>query len=285
MDDQRSSSILRIAAPLKSLLQRFTYLGLIGLAFSMMLLGKIDAVLVDRVRAEVTNAVAPILGALSRPAQTVSEGIDNFRSLTNIRAENLALREENLRLLQWQSAARKLYADNSALRALLSAKPEGGARFVTARVIAGSGGAFANTLILNAGASDGIKKGQAVLTDQGFVGRIAQVSSRSSRVILLTDFNSRVPVLVESSRGRALLVGGNTRRPRLIHGEPGARVTPSDRIVTSGHGGAFPPGLPIGVVAAVSDGGVTVQLFADYGRLEYVKVADFGLKGLVAKEP
>lgn len=285
MDDQRSSSILRIAAPLKSLVQRFTYLGLIGLAFSMMLLGKIDAVLVDQVRAEVTNAVAPILGALSRPAQTVSDGIDNFRSLTNIHAENRRLREENLRLLQWQSAARKLYADNSALRALLGAKPEGSARFVTARVIAGSGGAFANTLILNAGALDGIKKGQAVLTDQGFVGRIAQVSSRSSRVILLTDFNSRVPVLVESSRGRALLVGGNTRRPRLIHVAPGARVTPSDRIVTSGHGGAFPPGLPIGLVAAVSDGGVTVQLFADYGRLEYVKVADFGLKGLVAKEP
>ena len=64
MDDQRSSSILRIAAPLKSLLQRFAYLGLIVLAFSMMLLGKIDAVLVDRVRAEVTNAVAPALGVL-----------------------------------------------------------------------------------------------------------------------------------------------------------------------------------------------------------------------------
>ncbi len=179
MDDQRSSSILRIAAPLKSPLRRFTYLGLIGLAFAVMLLGKIDAVLVDRVRAEVTNAVAPILGALSRPAQTVSGGIDNFRSLTNIRAENLRLREENLRLLQWQSAARKLYADNSALRALLSAKPEGNARFITARVIAGSGGAFANTLILNTGASDGIKKGQAVLTDQGFVGRVAHPRQES----------------------------------------------------------------------------------------------------------
>jgi rod shape-determining protein MreC len=284
MDDQRSSSILRIAAPLKSLLQRFTYMGLIVLAFSMMLLGKFDAVLVDRVRAEVTNAVAPILGALSRPAQTIAGGLENIRSLSNIRIENQRLRGENLRLLQWQAAARKLYADNTALRALLSAAPEGGAKFVTARVIAGSGGAFANTLVLNTGSSDGVKKGQAVLTDQGFVGRIAQVSSRSSRVILLTDFNSRVPVLIESSRGRALLVGGNTRRPRLIHVAPGSRVTPSDRVVTSGHGGAFPPGLPIGVVAAVTDGGVTVQLFADYGRLEYVKVADFGLQGLVGKQ-
>jgi len=160
MDDQRSSSILRIAAPLKSLLQRFAYLGLIVLAFSMMLLGKIDAVLVDRVRAEVTNAVAPVLGALSRPAQTIAEGIENIRSLSQIRTKNIRLREENLRLLQWQSTARKLHADNSALRALLSAAPEGGAKFVTARVIAGSGGAFANTLVIDAGSSGGIKKGE-----------------------------------------------------------------------------------------------------------------------------
>ena len=62
---------------------------------------------------------------------------------------------------------------------------------------------------------------------------------------------------------------------------PGARVTPSDRIVTSGHGGAFPPGLPVGVVASVTDGGINVQLFADYSRLEYVRIADFGLNGLV----
>ena len=285
MEDQRSSSILRAATPLKSLVQRFTYLGLIVLAFSIMLLGKIDAVLVDRVRAEVTNAVAPILGALSRPTQTVADGVETVRGLAEIHRENRHLREENLRLMQWQSAARKLHADNNVLRTLLRTTPEGAAKFVTARVIAGSGGAFANTLVLNAGASDGIRKGQAVLTNQGFVGRIAQVSSRSSRVILLTDFNSRVPVLVESSRGRALLVGGNMRRPRLIHVSPGARVTPSDRIVTSGHGGAFLPGLPVGVVAAVSDEGITVQLYADYGRLEYVKVVDFGLAGLHGKEP
>ena len=285
MDQQRSSTILRIAAPLKSLLQRFTYLGLIIFAFGMMLMGKIDAVVVDRVRAEVTNAVAPILGALSRPAQTIAEGIENVRGLTDIRAENLRLREQNLRLLQWQSVARKLHAENAAMRSLLSASIEQGAKFVTARVIAGSGGAFANTLVLDSGRADGVAKGQAVLTEQGFVGRIAGVSSRSSRVILLTNFNSRVPVLVESSRGRALLVGGNTRRPRLIHIAPGTRVTPSDRIVTSGHGGAFPAGLPVGIVAAVSDAGVTVQLFADYSRLEYVKVADFGLGGLLTRKP
>jgi len=273
---------LRIAAPLKSIVQRFTYLGLIVLAFGMMLIGKFDAVVADRVRAEVTNAVAPILGALSRPAQTISEGIENISSLTDIRAENLKLRQENTRLMQWQTAARKLYADNEALRSLLGVVAEKRVNFRTARVIAGSGGAFANTIILNAGRSGGVNKGQAVLTEQGFVGRVSQVSNRSSRVILLTDFNSRIPVLIEGSRSRALLVGGNSGYPRLIHLSPGTRAQPSDRIVTSGHGGSFPPGLPIGVVASVSDSGIAVQPFVDFDRLEFVKIADFGLEGLVA---
>jgi rod shape-determining protein MreC len=77
------------------------------------------------------------------------------------------------------------------------------------------------------------------------------------------------------------MTGTNTNRTKLIHLPPDARVTPSDRIITSGHGGAFPSGLPVGIIASVSDGGIEVQLFADYAKLEFVHIADFGLKGLV----
>jgi rod shape-determining protein MreC len=127
----------------------------------------------------------------------------------------------------------------------------------------------------------GVRKGQAVLGDFGFIGRIVDVSSHASRVLLLTDVSSRVPVILEGTRARALLVGGNVTRPRLTFVTPGTRVSPSERIVTSGDGNAFPPGLPVGVVASVSDSGIEVQLFADYDKLDYVRVADFGLDGLV----
>ena len=274
--DQRPSTLLRIAAPLRSLLQRFAYMGLILAAFGLMLIGKIDAVLVDQVRAEVTNAVAPILSALSRPAATVADTIDNFRSLAEIRQENVKLREENYRLLQWQMAARKLQVENTALQSLLGVAKDRKAKYVTARVIAGSNGAFAKTLILNAGKTLGLRPGQAVLTERGFVGRVSAVSSHSARVLLLTDFNSRVPVVIETTRTRAVMAGGSSRRPRLIHLPQGARVSPSERVVTSGHGGLFPPGLPVGVVASVTDGGIDVQLFADYDRIEFVRVADYG---------
>jgi len=93
--------------------------------------------------------------------------------------------------------------------------------------------------------------------------------------------NSRIPVVIESSRVRAILAGDNVDRPRLIHLPPGASISPGDRVVTSGHGGAFPWGLPIGAVASVSDEGITVQLFTERDRLEYVRTVDFGLDGIV----
>ena len=279
--DPRPSTILRIAQPLKSLVQRFTYLGLVVAAFGLMLIGKIDAVIVDRVRGEVINVVAPILSAASRPIQTVNEVIESVRELTDIHAANERLREENARLMQWQTVARKLQADNVSLAKLLTLVPESPASYISARVIASARGSFGNSIVLNAGSVHGVRKGQAVLGDTGFIGRIADVSSHAARVLLLTDVSSRIPVLLEGARGRALLVGGNVTRPRLMFVTPGIRVSPSERIVTSGDGNAFPPGLPVGVVASVTDSGTEVQLFADYDKLDYVRVADFGLDGLI----
>lgn len=281
--DTRPSTLLRIAQPLRSLVQRFTYLGLVVAAFGLMLIGKIDAVIVDRVRAEVINGTAPILDALSRPIQTVHEFIDTASAAIDMRSENERLREENARLLQWQTVARKLQSDNMALSKLLQVVPETPATYMSARVIASARGTYGNSVVLNAGSTHGVRKGQAVLGEAGFVGRIADVSSRASRVLLLTDVSSRIPVVLESSRARALLVGGNVSRPRLVFVTPGTRISTSERVVTSGDGSAFPPGLPVGVVASVTDSSIEVQLFADYDRLEYVRIGDFGLDGLVDK--
>ncbi len=267
--------------PIKGLIQRFAYVGLVVAAFGLMLLGKADVLLVERIRTQVTDALAPILDVLSRPVATVSDVVDQVRELASLHEENAGLREDKVRLLQWQTAARRLEAENKALRALLNFVPGPEASYVTARVIGDTGGAFAQALVLNAGMRAGVRKGQAVVTGDGLVGRVAGVGTRSTRVILITDMNSHIPVLVERTRTRAILAGDNTEELRLIRLPPGAAVSAGDRIVTSGHGGAFPPGLPVGVVASVSDAGIGVQPFVARNRLEYVRVVDFGLRGIL----
>jgi rod shape-determining protein MreC len=198
--------------------------------------------------------------------------------------ENERLYRDRERLLQWQTVARHLEAENATLRQLLKFVPEPDARFVTARVIADSGGAFAHSLLLSAGASSGVGKGQAVVTGEGLVGRIAGVGDGAARVLLITDLNSRIPVLVGSDRTRAILAGDNSNRPKLLYLKPDAVIAEGDQVVTSGHAGAFPPGLAIGAVASVSDGEIRVTPFVERSRLEYVRVVDYGLTGIL-KEP
>ena len=279
--EEHPRRINRLTAPIKSLAQRFAYMGLVVTAFALLMLGKADTLVVERIRAHVTDAVAPIIDVLSRPAATVSGVVTNVRELSDLRAENARLREDKARLLHWQTAARRLEAENRGLRALLNFEPPADATFITGRVIGEDGAAFANSLLLNAGSTAGVRKGQAVVTGDGLIGRITDVGSRSARLLPITDLNSRIPVLVESTRTRAILVGNNDDRPRLTRLPPGAVVSSGDRIVTSGHAGVFPPGLPVGVVASISDGGIGVQPFVDSHRLEYVRVVDFGLDGIL----
>ncbi len=273
----------RVSAPIRSIAHRFAFLGLVIAAFALMLIGKADVAMMERFRAQVTDSVAPILDMMSRPVATANEVIDKVRVLAEIRQKNESLRQDKERLLQWQMVARKLEAENKALRAQLNYVPGPQASYVSARVIADTGGAFAHSLLLNIGAQPGVSKGQAVVTGDGLVGRITGVGDRSTRVLLITDLNSRIPVLIEATRTRGILAGNNTDRPRFIHLPPGATVSPGDRIVTSGHGGAFPVGLPVGLVDAINDGGISVQPFVPRDRLEYVRVLDYGLKGILGE--
>lgn len=274
-------SFNRLAQPIKTLAQRFAYLGLVVTAVGLMILGKVDQVLMDGFRANVTDAVAPILDAVSRPVESASRVVDHVRELGRLQSENARLRENQARLLQWQAAARKLESENKMLRDLLRFVPEAEPSFVTARVIADTGGAFAHSLILNAGTRDGVTKGEAAVTGDGLVGRVDSVGARSARILLITDLNSRIPVLVGPNRTRAIMAGNNADQPRLIHLPPGDTVAPGDRVVTSGHGGAFPVGLPVGVVVAVSDSGIGVLPLVDRTQLEYVRVLDFGRGGIL----
>ena len=270
---------LRLAQPFRLFIQRFAFLSLVLASFGLMVFGKADPEAVSRIRATVTDTVTPILDALSRPTEAVANAVDDLEAIRDLRAENSQLREENARLLEWQQAARELHAQNESLRALLNFAPTPPPAQITARVIGDPGGPFPQSVLLNIGTRDGVRKGQAVISGEGLIGRVAQVGARSTRVLLLTDINSRIPAVIETSRARGFLTGDNGDQARLLFLPVNAIVAPGERVVTSGHGGVFPPGLPIGVVSSVSDGVVRVQPFLRRHRLEYARVIDYGLQG------
>lgn len=274
-----AGSVSHVATPIRAWAQRFAFLLLVVSAFGLMLLGKADTVLVERARTAVTDAVAPLLDLASRPLATVNDVVREARALADLRAENTMLRRENERLSHWQTVARRLEAENAALRRMAHMVPEPALRFVTARVIGDPGGAFARSVLVNAGTREGVAKGQAALTSAGLAGRVAEVGVRSARVLLLTDINSRIPVLVGPGRDRAILAGDNSGQPRLLYLGPDIDVDPGARVVTSGHGGLFPPGLPIGVVSQAGESGLRVQPLVDWAHMEFLRLADYELPG------
>ena len=237
-----------------------------------MLLGKAETVAVESVRAGVVDVVAPVMAALSQPIATVSVGFDRIGNFFDVYEENERLRQQNTRLLQWQSAALALSTENSSLRKMLNFVPEPGVTFSAARVIGDSGGVFVRSVLINAGTVSGITKGDAVVTGSGLVGRVAESGRQSGRVLLITDLNSRIPVVSEKERVRAILSGDNGASPRLSFLPPNALLSVGERIVTSGHGGIFPAGLPVGTVSSKEDGTIRIRPSVDFDTLEYIRV-------------
>jgi rod shape-determining protein MreC len=269
---------------MRSLAQRFAFLLLLGTAVGLLIIGRTDPKIFEETRMSLIDSTAPMLDALSRPAATVTDAIDRVRELSHIRETNAALKAENARLLQWQHAARTLFAENDQLRSLLRYSGDEPAHSVTARVIGDSSGTFIRSLLVNAGTHVGVQRGHAVITGEGLLGRVAATGARSSRVLLISDLNSRIPVLVESSRARAMLAGDNSKRPRLTFVSANADVKIGSRIVTSGQGGMFPTGLPIGIVAEIGDAGIRIETFASSDQLEFVRLVNYGLDGVIGEE-
>jgi rod shape-determining protein MreC len=269
--------MIRLSPQMRTAIQRTTLPILVLLSGAVIVLGKADQLLFNSLRTAVTDTVAPVLGAIAQPLNAVGNVVDRAKMVVTTYRENLRLEAENETLMHWQQAARNLAAENQQLRSLLKAVPETAPSYVTAPVIANSGGAFVRMILINAGSEDNVARGEAAITGDGLVGRLTEVGDRASRVLLITDLNSRIPVTIEGTHVPAVLAGDNSERPRLLYMPSPDAVKVGDRVVTSGEGGVFPPGLPVGVVSAIDSTGPRVEPYVESSQLGYVLVVDYGL--------
>src|SRR5947209_12101149 len=251
--------MIRLSPQLRAGIQRSTLPALILLSGAMLVAGKTDQTMFETLRTGLSDVAAPALDVASRPLGAAEAAIDRVRGFIGVYQVNRRLEQENARLLQWQQVALKLTTENRQLQGLLKVVPDRAVSYVTTRVIANSGGGYVRTVMVNGGTDQGLARGQAAVTGDGLVGRLTEVGSRAARVLLITDLNSRVPVVVESSHANAVLAGDNSERPRLTYVAERNPPKIGDRILTSREGGIFPPGVPVGVVAALGAGGASVE--------------------------
>lgn len=245
---------------------------LVMASLTLVWLSRNDSRMISNIRATITDGLVPLVEALSAPAEFADQANARLDAYLSVYAENERLKKENERLVQWQNIAKQLEAENESLRQLSGLKDTPALSYVSARVVGSGGHLYSQTVTLDSGARDGVERYQAVLTHEGLVGRIKETGSASAQVIAITDINSRIPVVAENSRDKAILTGDNGPLPALRYLPEETGIHVGERIVTANDGHVFPAGLVVGEVASIDGNVIRVQPYVDFDRLEYVRV-------------
>lgn len=255
------------------------------LACAFLLFDRAELTIFERAREGAADAFAPVLEVFSGPVTAVRDFLADIQGYLAVHEENARLREENAELLAAQAQARDLRRRNERLAAILSLEVDPNIQYATGRVVADDGGPFRRTLIVNVGRSDGVDRGQAVVDEHGLVGRIVGTGNDASRILLVTDLNSRIPVFVEPGRRHAILSGDNTDVLRLEYLEDDEGLMPGHEVVTTGEGGLMPPGIPVGVVVGEASGIWRVRSQTTFDSIDFVRVLNFEFPTAIDETP
>ncbi|MAJ95210.1 MAG: rod shape-determining protein MreC [Marinovum sp.] len=260
-------------APLRRLITALLLLSLFGL----FVLWRIDGPRVEKFRVLVIDTFVPSFEWMLRPMTSVVKLAQDYQSYEKLLEQNKELRRELQQMKSWKEAALQLEQENARLLDLSQLRLDSKLTHVSGIVMADSGSPFRQSVLLNIGSRDGIQDGWAAMDGLGLVGRISGVGSSTSRVLLLTDNASQIPVILQPSGQDAIVMGDNSFAPPVEFIENADLVRPGDRIITSGEGGVLPAGLLVGTLAMDPNGRLRTRLAADYERLEFLKVLrDYG---------
>ena len=242
------------------------------LCLLLMLLGKADIAMMNSARSIMAGLAIPVADIVSVPFGAVNSAMEGMASVTRLREENLRLRSDLENLKRWRRRAEVLQNENLQLRSVSGVIIPENTRPVSARVVAINADSFAHSVMVNVGRNTGIEKGNAVTTTDGLVGMVVDTGPKHAQVLLITDINAMVPVLLASSSWPAVTVGRNSKRLGLRFLPSEATASVGDLLQTSGHGGVLPPGIPVGRIEAVRRGGISVRPVADLQRLGFVTI-------------
>lgn len=234
---------------------------------------------VDRV---VLALSRPLSGALLWATSEVSSGWYNYIDLTRVRAEVGTLRREVSRLRAAEAGLRHQAEENVRLRRLLSLAVENPeSELIPARVVGAGTSLTSRVLAINRGALDGVPRGAPVLSDNGLVGIVLRVGWHTADILLVADERLAIRARVTRSRARGVVRGEGLREGfglRLTELLRSDDVRPGDRVETSGWGGVFPAGIPIGEVKSVrqvkgaQNREAELLPYVDFARVELVTV-------------
>ena len=262
---------IRSAFLKKGTQQRFSLFALIVFSIILIYVETIKAKPLDYLRSFIKDTIYRGSVVVSWPSKGFKSVVSTVANHQNLYNEIIKLKEENAQLQEQIYDPGFLIFENKQLRQLLDEQVTSSANFVSARVILDKQSPYLNSFIINSGSNKEIKNSMAALDGKNFIGRIVDVNFFSSRVLLVTDLNSKIPVLVEPSGHHAILSGRGTNKPTLEYLPENHKVQSGNKVYTSGKEGIFSPGIPIGEVRVGAEK-IFVSLFSDISQIMFVNI-------------
>ena len=223
-------------------------------------------------RAGFTDIASPLLELAAQPIRAVKGIGPYFRGQGDLARENAELRQQLIEARYWEDLAYRQRDRIEVYEAALNVQTAATEDRIGAWTVADPQGPFVQARLIGRGSDSGVADGYPVINLYGLVGRVYETGRRSARVLLLTDLNSRVPVMVDRSNARAILIGDNSEYPRLEYLGRNPDIEEGDRIVSSGDDGVLPRGLPIGRAVPTREGGWRIELYSDQAPIDFVWV-------------
>ena len=262
---------IRSAFLRKGTQQRFSLLALIVFSIILICVDTIETKPLNYLRSFIKDTIYRGSVITSLPQKGLGNAFSTVENHLNLFEENIKLKEENTQLKEQIFDPDFLIFENKQLRQLLDEQVTSSTNLVSARVMLDKQSPYLNSFIINSGSNKEIKNGMAVLDGRNFVGRIVDVNFFSSRVLLVTDLNSKIPVLVEPFGHHAILSGHGKNKPTLEYLPENHKVQSGNKVYTSGKEGIFSPGIPIGEVRMDAEK-IFVSLFSDISQIMFVNI-------------
>ena len=247
----------------------------IFLCIICLITSKINRDLSNKISNSFITISTPIIKIISFPINSSIDLIVNFNKLAMAKKENIKLKEELFKLQNYYLTSLAIHQENKELRSALNFVKSKTENYKIARVIGMSHQAFDQKLLIDSGESRDIKEGQIIAGNRGVIGRVSEVFDDKSRILLLTDSSSRIPIIASRARNRGILAGNNSGLMEILYLPKNHQINIGDKIFTSSDGDAMPPGLLIGVVKKIDKNSVYVSGIEDINSLNIVTIIDY----------
>ena len=262
---------IRSAFLKKGVQQRFSLFVLIVISIILIFIDTIETKPLNYLRFIVKDTIYRGSVIISSPSRVFKNAVNAAQDHINLFSEYNRLKEENAQLKDQVYDPNFLIFENKQLRKLLDEQTASSINLVSSRVMLDKKSPYLNSFVISGGSNRKIKKGMAVLDGKNFIGRIVDVNFFSSRILLVSDLNSKIPVVIEPTGYHAILSGTGKAKPILEFLPENHTVQSGNKVYTSGKEGIFSPGIPIGEVSMDNEK-ILVSLFSDLSQITFVNI-------------